>query len=202
MGELSGIPQQECKKRIKYYLEKTSLTEHRKKKMRQLSGGMKRRVGLVQALLNEPDFLIVDEPTTGLDPQTRQLIWNVIEKLQKTENMTVFLTTHYMEEAANAGYVVILDKGSIAAEGTPFELKNDYVQDIVSVYGVSEDEIKSLNREYKKIRDGYQIKVKNTKEATKLIVEHQDLFTDYEVVKGGMDDVFLAVTGKKLGGER
>ena len=146
-----------------------------------------------------PNF--IDEPTTGLDPQTRQLIWNVIEKLQKNENMTVFLTTHYMEEAANAGYVVILDKGSVAAEGTPFELKNDYVQDIVSVYGVSEDEIKSLNREYKKIRDGYQIKVRNTKEATELIVEHQDLFRDYEVVKGGMDDVFLAVTGKKLGGE-
>ena len=151
--------------------------------------------------MHRPEILILDEPTTGLDPQTRQLIWNVIEKLQKTENMTVFLTTHYMEEAANAGYVVILDKGSIAAEGTPFELKNDYVQDIVSVYGVSEDEIKSLNREYKKIRDGYQIKVRNTKEATKLIVKHQDLFTDYEVVKGGMDDVFLAVTGKRLGGE-
>ena len=117
-----------------------------------------------------PNFM--DEPTTGLDPQTRQLIWNVIEKLQKTENITVFLTTHYMEEAANAGYVVILDKGSIAAEGTPFELKNDYVQDIVSVYGISEDEIKSLNREYKKIRDGYQLKVRNTKEATRLIVEH------------------------------
>ena len=97
--------------------------------------------------------------------------------------------------------ILILDKGSIAAEGTPFELKNDYVQDIVSVYGISEDEIKSLNREYKKIRDGYQLKVRNTKEATRLIVEHQDLFTDYEVVKGGMDDVFLAVTGKKLGGE-
>ena len=116
--------------------------------------------------------------------------------------MTVFLTTHYMEEAANAGYVVILDKGSIAAQGTPFELKNDYVQDIVSVYGVSEDEIKTLNREYKKIRDGYQIKVRNTKEATELIVENQELFRDYEVVKGGMDDVFLAVTGKRLGGER
>ena len=100
--------------------------------------------------MHRPEILILDEPTTGLDPQTRQLIWNVIEKLQKTENMTVFLTTHYMEEAANAGYVVILDKGSVAAEGTPFELKNDYVQDIVSVYGVSEDEIKSLNREYKK----------------------------------------------------
>ena len=167
-----------------------------------LSGGEKGRVSLAKLMLSHANFLILDEPTTGLDPQTRQLIWNVIEKLQKTENLTVFLTTHYMEEAADAGYVVILDKGSIAAQGTPFELKNNYVQDIVSVYGVSEDEIKKLNREYKKIRDGYQIKVRNTKEATKLIIDHQELFTDYEVVKGGMDDVFLAVTGKKLGGER
>ena len=94
-----------------------------------LSGGQRRRIDIARALLHRPEILILDEPTTGLDPQTRQLIWNVIEKLQKTENMTVFLTTHYMEEAANAGYVVILDKGSIAAEGTPFELKNDYVQD-------------------------------------------------------------------------
>ena len=107
----------------------------------------------------------------------------------------------HMEEAANAVYVVILDKGSIAAEGTPFELKSTYAQDTISVYGVTEDEIKSLGMNYKAIRDGYQIKIGNTIEATKLIVKHQDIFRDYEVVKGGMDDVFLAVTGKVLGGE-
>ena len=146
-----------------------------------------------------PNF--IDEPTTGLDPQTRLLIWDIIEKLRVEEKLTVFLTTHYMEEAANAGYVVILDKGSIVAEGTPFELKNEYVQDTMSVYGVTEEEIKTLGREYKKIRDGYQLKVKNTAEATRLIVEHQEIFRDYEVVKGRMDDVFLAVTGKTLGGE-
>ena len=153
------------------------------------------------ALLHRPQILILDEPTTGLDPQTRLLIWDVIEKLRVNDNLTVFLTTHYMEEAANAGYVVILDKGSIVAEGTPFELKSEYVQDTMSVYGVTEDEIKALGRDYKKIRNGYQLKVKNTSEATRLIVEHQELFRDYEVVKGGMDDVFLAVTGKTLGGE-
>ena len=97
--------------------------------------------------------------------------------------------------------VAILGKGSIVAEGTPFELKNEYVQDTMSVYGVTEEEIKTLGREYKKIRDGYQLKVKNTAEATRLIVEHQEIFRDYEVVKGRMDDVFLAVTGKTLGGE-
>ena len=189
---LYGITGNAFDKRLQELGEILDCDEFLNRPVGKLSGGQRRRIDIARALLHRPEILILDEPTTGLDPQTRQLIWNVIEKLQKNENMTVFLTTHYMEEAANAGYVVILDKGSIAAEGTPFEL----------VYGVSEDEIKSLNREYKKIRDGYQIKVRNTKEATKLIVEHQDLFTDYEVVKGGMDDVFLAVTGKKLGGER
>ena len=166
-----------------------------------LSGGEKTRLALAKLLLEQPTLLILDEPTTGLDPQTRRRIWEVIEKLRTDENLTVFLTTHYMEEAANAGYVVILDKGSIVAEGTPFELKSTYVQDTVSIYGVTEDEMRSLGMKYKVIRDGYQIKIGNTIEATKLIVKHQDIFRDYEVVKGGMDDVFLAVTGKVLGGE-
>lgn len=165
-----------------------------------LSGGQRRRIDIARALLHRPEILILDEPTTGLDPQTRLLIWDVIEKLRVSEGITVFLTTHYMEEAAGADFVVILDKGRILAEGTPFELKNRYVQDTISVYDVTEDEIKKLAREYKKIRDGYQLKVKNTQEATELIVAHQEVFRDYEVVKGGMDDVFLAVTGKTLGG--
>ena len=165
-----------------------------------LSGGQRRRIDIARALIHRPEILILDEPTTGLDPQTRLLIWNVIERLRTEENMTVFLTTHYMEEAASAGYVVILDKGSIVAEGTPLELKNEYVHDTISLYGVTEDEIKALETEYKAIRDGYRIQVKNTLEATKMIVKHQEIFRDYEVVKGGMDDVFLAVTGKILGG--
>ena len=169
----------------------------------ELSGGEAQRIKLATELSKRSTgktIYILDEPTTGLDPQTRLLIWNVIERLRTEENMTVFLTTHYMEEAASAGYVVILDKGSIVAEGTPLELKNEYVHDTISLYGVTEDEIKALETEYKAIRDGYRIQVKNTLEATKMIVKHQEIFRDYEVVKGGMDDVFLAVTGKILGG--
>lgn len=165
-----------------------------------LSGGQRRRIDIARALLHRPEILILDEPTTGLDPQTRKVIWNVIEKLRTQEQMTVFLTTHYMEEAASASYVVILDKGRIAAEGTPYELKNAYVQDVITLYGVTEEEMKAVGREYQQVRDGYQCRVANTKEATTLIVEHQEIFRDYEVVKGGMDDVFLAVTGKNLGG--
>lgn len=146
---LYGITGNAFYKRLQELIEILEFDEFLNRPVGKLSGGQRRRIDIARALLHRPEILILDEPTTGLDPQTRQLIWNVIEKLQKTENLTVFLTTHYMEEAANAGYVVILDKGSIAAQGTPFELKNNYVQDIVSVYGVSEDEIKTLNREYK-----------------------------------------------------
>lgn len=198
---LYGITGNSFEKRLAELVEILDFGDYINRPVGKLSGGQRRRIDIARALLHRPELLILDEPTTGLDPQTRLLIWDIIEKLRVEEKLTVFLTTHYMEEAANAGYVVILDKGSIVAEGTPFELKNEYVQDTMSVYGVTEEEIKTLGREYKKIRDGYQLKVKNTAEATRLIVEHQEIFRDYEVVKGRIDDVFLAVTGKTLGGE-
>ena len=199
---LYGITGKAFDKRLQELVEILDFDEFLNRPVGKLSGGQRRRIDIARALIHRPEILILDEPTTGLDPQTRLLIWNVIERLRTEENMTVFLTTHYMEEAASAGYVVILDKGSIVAEGTPLELKNEYVHDTISLYGVTEDEIKALETEYKAIRDGYRIQVKNTLEATKMIVKHQEIFRDYEVVKGGMDDVFLAVTGKKLGGER
>lgn len=198
---LYGITGKAFEERLQELVEILDFADYLNRPVGKLSGGQRRRIDIARALLHRPEILILDEPTTGLDPQTRLLIWDVIEKLRINEGLTVFLTTHYMEEAANAGYVIILDKGSIVAEGTPFELKTEYVQDTMSVYGVTEDEIKVLGRDYKKIRDGYQIKVKNTSEVTQMIVEHQELFRDYEVVKGGMDDVFLAVTGRTLGGE-
>ena len=117
--------------------------------------------------------------------------------------MTVFLTTHYMEEAADADYVVILDSGKISAEGTPLQLKNTYTGDFVTIYGIDETQAKSLGKPYESIRDAYRISVANTAEATELIIGHPEIFVDYEITKGKMDDVFLAVTGKKLtGGEQ
>ena len=197
---LYGITGLAFEKRLQELVEILDFRDFINRPVGKLSGGQRRRIDIARALIHRPEILILDEPTTGLDPQTRLLIWNIIEKLRAEENMTVFLTTHYMEEAADAGYVVILEKGRIAAEGTPLELKNKYVQDRISLYGVSEEEIKALNHTYKEIRDGYEIMVKNTQEATKLIVEHQELFRDYEVVKGAMYDVFLAVTGNRMGG--
>lgn len=172
-----------------------------KRTVGKLSGGQRRRIDIARALLHRPKILVLDEPTTGLDPQTRSILWNVISDLRRNEKMTVFLTTHYMEEAADADYVVILDSGKIAAEGTPLELKNTYTGDFVTLYGVSEETVKGFGVEYEPIRDAYRLSVPNTAKATELIVGNPGVFQDYEITKGKMDDVFLAVTGKKpMGG--
>lgn len=165
-----------------------------------LSGGQRRRIDIARALLHEPKILILDEPTTGLDPQTRSILWRVIDELRKKQGMTVFLTTHYMEEAADADYVVILDQGRIAAEGTPLMLKNTYTGDFITIYGEDEEQIKKLGLPYEAIRDAYRISVPNTEVTTQMILKYPKMFRDYEVTKGKMDDVFLSVTGKKLSG--
>ncbi len=165
-----------------------------------LSGGQRRRIDIARALLHHPKILIFDEPTTGLDPQTRKLLWSVVTTLRKKEGLTVFLTTHYMEEASDADYVIIIDSGKIVGEGTPLELKNKYTGDFITLYGVEEEALRALNKKYTPIPDGYRIEVENTEEATNMIIAHPELFKDYEITKGKMDDVFLAATGKALVG--
>ncbi len=197
---LYGITGKETKQRIAHLAELLEFKDILNRTFGKLSGGQKRRVDVARALLNNPRILILDEPTTGLDPEARKALWSVVTSLRKNQNMTVFLTTHYMEEAADADYVVILDSGKISAEGTPLELKNNYTGDFVTIYNVDEDKIKALGLPYENIRDAVRIAVKNTEEARDLIVRHPDLFTDFEITKGKMDDVFLAVTGKKLEG--
>ena len=115
--------------------------------------------------------------------------------------MTVFLTTHYMEEAAEADYVVILDSGKISAKGSPLELKNTYSGDFITIYNTDEKAVQSLSKNFERVHDGFRISVANTAEATSLICNNPELFQDYEITKGKMDDVFLAVTGKKIGGD-
>lgn len=197
---LYGITGKEAKQRIAHLAELLEFKDILNRTFGKLSGGQKRRVDVARALLNNPKILILDEPTTGLDPEARKALWSVVTSLRKNQNMTVFLTTHYMEEAAAADYVVILDSGKISAEGTPLELKNNYTGDFVTIYNVDEDKIKALGLPYENIRDAVRIAVKNTEEARDLIVRHPDLVTDFEITKGKMDDVFLAVTGKKLEG--
>ena len=197
---LYGIHGAEARQRVALLAERLEFTEFLNRPLSKLSGGQRRRIDVARALLHEPSILVLDEPTTGLDPQTRTTLWRFIAELRRTEGMTVFLTTHYMEEAADADYVVILDHGQISAEGTPLQLKNRWTGDFITLYGVSEDAVRSLGAPYEPLRDAYRVAVPDTAAATALILAHPEIFRDYEITKGKMDDVFLAVTGKKLAG--
>lgn len=197
---LYNIFDEEFKNKLNELSDLFDLHDILNRPFKKLSGGQKRRVDIARALLHDPKILILDEPTTGLDPQTRKIVWDVIHKLRKDKGLTVFLTTHYMEEVSDADYVVILDSGRIVAEGTPIDLKNKYTGDYITFYNIEEDKVKALGYFYEKIRDGYRVEVKSTNEATQLIINNPELFIDYEITKGKMDDVFLSATGKRLGG--
>lgn len=174
-----------------------------KRPLGKLSGGQRRRIDIARALLHKPKILILDEPTTGLDPQTRLMVWDCLNRLRKETGLTIFLTTHYMEEAAEADYVVILDAGHIVANDTPVGLKNAYASDFIKVY-VKNEALAALvasERLNAEEREGHVlIEVPSVAEAKRLITSYPDAFMDFEVEKGKMDDVFLKVTGKQLRG--
>ena len=196
-----GIFGQEFKARYQELEKLFDLAEIKNQKIQKLSGGQKRRVDIARAIIHQPKILILDEPTTGLDPGTRSKVWRIISKLREDLKMTIFLTTHYMEEAADADYATILDKGRIIAEGTPLELKTQYATDILHLYGVDESEVKKLKLSYQKIHKDFQIKVKNSAVVTQLIVKNPELFQDFELIKSTLDDVFLAVTKSRPGAD-
>ena len=154
-----------------------------------LSGGESQRVKLATELSKRDTgstLYILDEPTTGLDPQTRRLLWSVIAKLRREERLTVFLTTHYMEEAAKADKIIIMDRGKIVTTGTPFELKETYATDKVKLFYENGEE--------------KEIAVTSTLEALPIIEKVRNEISGFEVIQGNMDDVFLNVTGRKLEG--
>lgn len=196
-----GIFGQDFKARYQELEKLFDLAEIKNQKIQKLSGGQKRRVDIARAIIHQPKILILDEPTTGLDPGTRSKVWRIISKLREDYKMTIFLTTHYMEEAADADYVTILDKGRIIAEGTPLELKTQYATDVLHLYGVNESEVKKLKIPYQKIHKDFQIKVKNSAVVTQLIVKNPELFQDFELIKSTLDDVFLAVTKSRPGAD-
>ncbi len=201
-ASLYGIFDKEFNERLEYLSTILDFKDYLYRVVGKLSGGQRRKIDVARAIIHSPKILILDEPTTGLDPQTRITMWKVIDHLRTQTNMTVLLTTHYMEEAADADYVVIIDDGKKVAEGTPHDLKNQYANDFISVYGIDECDAQKISAEFTKINGGYRFSVKDTSVATTLINKHPELFVDYEVTKGKMDDVFLNVTGKKLMGDK
>jgi len=167
-----------------------------------LSGGQRRRADIARALVNTPKILFLDEPTTGLDPQTRKSVWDTIQDLQKSTGMTVFLTTHYMEEAAKADYVAIIDNGIISAKGTPSELRVKYSTDTLRLVP---KEIKMLAELLKKdhirftISGGsFFIEIPKTLDSIPLVNKVENLISDFEVLSGSMDDAFVKITGHAM----
>ncbi|MDE6189076.1 MAG: ABC transporter ATP-binding protein [Clostridia bacterium] len=203
-ANLYGIFGKEFNDRLDEMTKLLDLKDILKRPLGKLSGGQKRRIDIARALIHRPKLLILDEPTTGLDPSTRINIWNVVEKLRRDDGLTVFLTTHYMEEAADSDHVVIIDSGKIAAEGTPHELKNQYASDFIKLYNHKDEAEKyfsELGYAVKNERDFIEVELKSTAETTKFFKERPQFFDDFEVLKGNMDNVFLKVTGKNLQGD-
>lgn len=200
-----GLYGEKWNKRLAELDDLLGIGEMLKRPYGKLSGGQRRRVDVARGLINSPEILILDEPTTGLDPQTRKTVWQVIERLRQDTGMTVFLTTHYMEEARDADDVVILDSGRIAAKGSPVELKNKYSKDRLIVYRAKSEE---ADRAFEKLdyvydNNAYEITVGGGEDVKRILASNGGLIEDFEVIKGDMDDVFLNVTGKKLtGGEK
>jgi len=197
-----------------YGLSKTQLTDNyqfvstylhlediEEKKYGTLSGGQKRRADIARALIHRPSILFLDEPTTGLDPQTRQFVWQAIKQLQRETNMTVFLTTHYMEEAAVAHQVTVLKQGKIVAQGTPDALKTKYAYDSMAlVFQNAQEGVKFLEENaisYTENQGIYTIRLTSTLQALPLLKKAEPLITSFEVIKGSMDDVFLHIMAEE-----
>ncbi|MBN2541210.1 MAG: ATP-binding cassette domain-containing protein [Bacilli bacterium] len=201
-GSFYGLDYKTLQKRIEIALEVTGITDLAKRKYGSLSGGQRRRTDIARALIHQPRILFLDEPTTGLDPQTRRNVWETIKQLQASENMTVFLTTHYMEEAEEAGYVVIIDEGVIAAKGTPTELKDQFSHDSLRVKAIDDVKmdkyIKLKKLSYVKRNDLYIIQLDSTLDSISILNDVSDNLSSFQVFNGTLDDAFIEVTGKEI----
>lgn len=198
---LYGMTKENFAAKLNELAEKLEFEDILNRSLNKLSGGQKRRVDIARALIHNPRLLILDEPTTGLDPKTRSLVWNLINDMREKTGLTVLLTTHYMEEAADADNVVIIDAGKIVANDTPNELKNKYAVDKIVVYGYDSKLVELLNKDevsFEMVHDTITVVVPSTLEARDFVVKYAKYITDFEVIKGDMDSVFLNITGKEL----
>lgn len=201
-GSFYGLKGKQRKKALEFATSVSGVGPFLKRSYGTLSGGQKRRADIARALIHTPQILFLDEPTTGLDPQTRISVWETITDLQKNTNLTVFLTTHYMEEAAKANSVAIIDNGLIVARGTPEELKEKHSKDRLLVTPKDREHLEkileSAKRGYEKVGEQYILTLSNTLEALPILDLLKDNLVSFQVTTGDMDDVFVGITGKQM----
>lgn len=198
-GSLYINDKQGVLKRYQELRELLRFESYENQKFKTLSGGQKRRAEIARALFSNPEILLLDEPTTGLDPETRMIVWELIDQLQAQSGMTIFLTTHYMEEAAKADHVVIINKGQIVAEGTPAALKDRYSFDRLKIVPIDKETfvqtLNKLNQSYDKVSDEYILIIDDPMKAIELLNQLKTNIKQFEVIKGSMDDVFIEAVG-------
>lgn len=195
-GKFYRLTKQQLIENYEFVRKMLHLEDIENKKYGKLSGGQRRRADIARAIIHKPSILFLDEPTTGLDPNTRKLVWTAIEQLRNETNMTIFLTTHYMEEAVLADDVVIMKEGEIIAQGTPQSLKEQYAKDqlILLLNEEGERKLKELNIPFKRRAETFVIEVNNTLETLPILNKLNGGITSFEVIKGSLDDVFIEVS--------
>lgn len=209
-GSLYGYTAAGLKENVEQACRRMGLEDIYNRRYEKLSGGQKRRCELGAALVNTPEILFLDEPTTGLDPATRQLVWESLDRLREEDGMTVFLTTHYMEEAAKAGHIAVIDSGKIREYGMPFELKEKYARDKLrlqpkpgedgKVQEILDDMLRDTEnrQECQEGMDVIMVALPDSMAALPVLRRVEEHISGFELVQGSMDDVFLNVTGKSL----
>ncbi len=200
-ADLYGLSKEKFKENLNYLAETLEFKDILNRSLYKLSGGQKRRVDIARALIHNPEILILDEPTTGLDPKTRILVWKLLSNLRQAKDLTIILTTHYMEESDEADTIVIIDNGKIVANDTPNNLKNKYANDLLKIYKYNENLLDLFNKnqiKFIKTDKVLEIELPNIEEAKNIIINYGKYIFDFEVFKGKMDNVFLNITGKDL----
>ncbi len=203
-ARLYRVPKTEYKKRIEEVLRLVDLWDRRKSIIRTFSGGMKRRLEIARGLIHYPQVLFLDEPTLGLDPQTRVHLWDYILKLKKERSMTIFMTTHYMNEAEYCDSIAIIDNGKIVALDSPLQLKKMVGGDVIRMTSAEKDNLKKeleqrYDKEVKEENGVLQLEVaEGEKFLPRLFNELDTKIDSIELRKPTLDDVFLSLTGRKI----
>ena len=188
--------------RVSDLIDRLGLSAFQKQKYGTLSGGQKRRVDIARALLHGPDLLFLDEPTTGLDIQTRKSIWDLLYQLQREEGMTVVLTTHYLDEADEADQIYIVDHGKVIAQGSALDIKSQYATNILKIRFKERQQIESLKSSGMSVEQQsqleYVLRPESEREAIDYLVQVRDKLAHFEFRPGTMDDAFIALTGREV----